>query len=256
MFNSRIAAVILISFLFTFCDNEDLVSPPGQIPEKRLTKISRDDSNFMDFFYAESKLFKFKEVKDSKITKSISLEYNGSSKPVNEKEIVSNLKLIKNYFYDDMGRLFMTVYYRENSPGNFMMAGYFEYGYNGQNQLIEKTQFNYSGNLVFKNEFVYDGKDNVIEKNIYDRNGLYSTTTFTYDDKINPWYGMSNWLNYDAPMSPNNMITNYQVDRDGNVKFQAAYNYNYDEFGYPLSRESRVIIDGVTDLYTEYYSYE
>ncbi len=60
--------------------------------------------------------------------------------------------------------------------------------------------------LKFNKKYNYDSSENVIESRFYISNQLYVIYTGSYDNKINPWHNLKNWLNYEATIIKNNLL--------------------------------------------------
>ncbi len=88
-----------------------------------------------------------------------------------------------------------------------------------QSNIISESQTNGEGDEMFRIERTFDDKKNPL----HDAN-VDSTRQI--------------WGLYLSPMSDNNMLTRNAYDNDNELYWSLTYTYEYDEDGYPISREA------------------
>lgn len=236
MFNlkSFFAFVSLFSLLFTACNNKDEIVSPVQ--QKQLSKIVQDANNYSVFNYTDGKLSKYENYSNSQLSTAITLNYDGTTKPKSENYISFNQDYIKYYYYDINSLLDSMTFSTKDNSGSYILSGYVKYFYDGNKQLTKTEQFTTSNSFVVRFEYSYDSNGNVIEEKQYRSSGLYSDATMTYDNKVNPWYNLSDCLFYPVSMSKNNLLSKNQVFSDSTQEnYQNTITYVYDSDGYPIS---------------------
>lgn len=235
------------------CKNNDLVSPNDTLSEKQLAKIVQDANNFSTFLYEGNKLSKYESISDSKIFSSIQLDYNGNKRPQTEHYTSLNEEYLKKYFYDSNDKLEKTEYMFKDSLNTYSLKSYMKYLYDELNRLVTTEQYNVQNQIIFYTEYYYDNSDNVTEKRFNDTSGLVELTTMEYDNKINPWYNLREWLNYDVAISKNNLIKSTQTGQDS---FETTIIYTYDSYGYPLTRTMETIMNNIKTIVESTYEYK
>lgn len=167
--------------------------------------------------------------------------------------------------YDNQNRL--SVVKKYNTSGPFIIefdfyygpngTGYYFYGpahiadtasfiYNSKNQ-VTKIQTIHSGSQVF----TYDGKGNIESSEGFlpdGSNGLYSATSYAYDDKKNPFSGTPSnnlYFMYVGYHDPSTHINNVLV------KNADTYSYTYNAAGYPI----KALVNTDQAIYPIYYNY-
>ncbi|RPI60720.1 MAG: hypothetical protein EHM44_09925 [Ignavibacteriales bacterium] len=256
MFNIKSLFIFLFSFAFLFnsCKNEeDILTPPQQ---KLLSKIVHDNSNYSTFDYENGKLSKYENYSNGVLTTSIVLSYNGSDRPQSELYKNRNEEILKKYFYNN-SLLDSTEFSLKDSVGNYNVFANMKYYYNQSNLLVKMVQQNTVNQLSFTTDYTYDASGNVVELRFYYGNQLNYTSTSTYDNKINPWNNLKNWLNYDATVNKNNSL-NSNVVYVNNILMnsETSSTHLYDTDGYPISSIIKYYANNDSTIINQTYEYK
>jgi hypothetical protein len=221
------------AFLLSACKNEDIVTP---IPQKQLSKIIQDADNYSTFDYLSGKLIIFQTITESEIFASVILNYDGNNLPQSEFYKTINEDVLKKYYYNESSLLDSMDYFRKDNSINYTIAGHMKYYFNESNLLSKIEQYNLANDLAFTTYYDYDASGNIIDRRFYYSDVLNEITTMTYDNKINPWYGLKEWLNYEASISKNNLLSSSTVyPNNSQNNSETMFTYNYDSDGYPIS---------------------
>lgn len=232
---SFLAFSLLFPLLFTACDYKDEILSPEQ-QQKQLSKIVQDANNYTALYYNNGKLSKYENFFNSQLTTRIILNYEGQAKPQSENFVGSTGDYMKYYYYNSNSMLDSMSYSFKDSAGNYVPQGYIKYYYNGLGQLNKTEQYTNSNLLVVKFEYTYDSNGNLIEEKQFNSEQLVSDATMTYDDKVNPWYSLKDYLLYNVSINKNNALNRNQVFYDSQENYQNTItSYVYDSDGYPIS---------------------
>ena len=257
--SKSIVALLSMSafFFFLSCNKSNVVSSNGVSSHKQLIKIAQDSSNYTELLYQNDKLLEYKIIANSKTFTSILLSYNNNSSPSSEYYTFNSTDLLKNYYYNSSSRLDSAYIMIKDSTNSYKFDGYLSYYYNDQNQLLKMTQYSAARNLLFTTEYNYDAAGNIIKEHMYGLNGYDEVTTMEYDNKINPWHSLKDYLHYDISLSNNNLIsvtTTYANSPSQNN--QSEYSYIYDSYGYPLTSNIETTTGGTKSTINEKFEYQ
>ncbi len=120
--------------------------------------------------------------------------------------------------------------------GTMKRVGFYKYTYNSDKISSISMYIEFMGQMIeiSKDEYIFSG-DNVSTKTSYEMGGsftlvLSSTTTFEYDDKVNPYrnVGINDLMGEPAFMSKNNITKLTTKDDAGNVIDAESYNFTYE----------------------------
>ena len=248
---------ISIFFFFLSCNKSNVVSPSGVSSHKQLVKIAIDSSNYTELLYQNDKLLEYRIIANSEIFTSILLNYNNGSSPSSEYYSSNSNDLLKNYYYNSSSRLDSTYIMIKDSTNIYKFIGYISYYYNDQNQLLKMTQYSAGRNLLFTTEYTYDAAGNLIKEHMYGLNGYDKVTTMEYDNKINPWHSLKNYLHYDISLSNNNLISGTATYANSPLQNnQFEYSYTYDSYGYPLTSKIETTNGGTKTTVNETFEYQ
>ena len=161
------------------------------------------------------------------------------------------------YVYAQNGLLDQTTtsYY---SGGKVEYNSFTQYDYNTNNKLEKKSVFEGEGKSAkaksfTKYEVLPNGNYSQEKQYVVDDKGeasLFSTTTYSYDSNLNPFFAMAQ---PGTASSPNNLIAATTVVNSSQKTYKYAYAYTYDERGYPLS-QTVTTPGGKRTTYTYLYS--
>ncbi|MFA6979677.1 MAG: hypothetical protein WC209_10170 [Ignavibacteriaceae bacterium] len=260
MLHSKSLAIVftlLLCFLISSCNKSNVVSPDDLSPQKQLSKIVQDANNYSTFSYSNNKLSKYENIFDSKLFRSITLNYEGNNRPQTENYKSAFGDLLKKYYYDSTSKLDSMDFLLKDTSNNYIPEGHLKYYYNSLNQLIKMEQYDVEYKLLFTTENNYNGNGNIVESKFYDSNGLREISTKTYDNKTNPWYNLKEWLNYDISKSKNNLLSsNTTFSNNSQENTVTTYTYTYDSDGYPISRIIEFTSNKIKTTITETYEYQ
>lgn len=254
---SLVVLVIFLSFFFMSCNKNNVISPNDVSPQKQLAKIVQDSNNYIELSYKNDKLLEYKNINNSNLYISITLNYNGNSKPQSEYYSSDSDNLVKYYYYDSLSSLDSTVIMLKDSTNSYKLDGHLSYYYNNQNQLLKVKQYNVENNLLFTTEYSYDAVGNIIEVHVFGLNGYDELTTMEYDNKINPWHSLKDYFHYDISFSNNNLksaTTTYANNPLQNT--QTEYSYTYGSNGYPLTCKIETTVGGNKSIINEKFEYQ
>ena len=133
---------------------------------------------------------------------------------------------------------------------------FLEYFYEGK-ELEKVNRYKENGELLEEYTFIRtDGKVTEVQKYTYMETTEYGTKTivwegdkiiqiklnevptdYTFDDKINPLYGLYEadfFFNLENVLSANNILTSTMVIAPGVTNITSTYTYEYDDKGYPV----------------------
>ncbi len=260
MFKPKSFATALSLFLFLFfsgCNNN--VAPLNEVSSlKKLTKIVQDANNYSLFSYVNGKLSKLETISNSKLFRSISLNYDGKNKPQTENYITPFQELLKKYYYDSSSKLDSMDIMFVDGTNIYKQYRHLKYYYNSLNQLSKTEYYNTEYKLIFTTEYKYDGAGNTIERRFYDSNGLNELTKMTYNNKINPWYILKDWLiDYNASMSKNNLTSSSSIYSNNSQKnTETIFTYTYNSDNYPISKTMEITRNNIKTTLTERYEYK
>lgn len=184
------------------------------------------------------------------------MSYNGSDRPQSELYKNRNEEILKKYFYNN-SLLDSTEFSLKDSVGNYNVFANMKYYYNQSNLLVKMVQQNTVNQLSFTTDYTYDASGNVVELRFYYGNQLNYTSTSTYDNKINPWNNLKNWLNYDATVNKNNSL-NSNVVYVNNILMnsETSSTHLYDSDGYPISSIIKYYANNDSTIINQTYQYK
>lgn len=154
------------------------------------------------------------------------------------------------FHYDSLNRMARIDFRRD------MDTTFLEYNYEGK-ELAKINRYKVNGELLEESTlFRTDGKVTEIQKHTYMETTEFSTETvvwegdniiqmtlnglttdYTFDDKINPLYGLYDALFFtelEGVLSPNNILTSTMSINPMGTNITATYTYEYDNKGYPV----------------------
>ena len=197
-----------------------------------------------------------KSIAESKLFRTITLNYDGKSKPQTENYKTDFEDLLKKYYYNSSSNLDSMEFMLKDSMNNYQLYGKLKYYYNSLNQLIKTEQYNNKGILMITTEYKYDENVNISEVRFYDSKGLKEITTKTYDNKKNPWHELKDWLNYDVAVSKNNVQSISSTYYNGQENSETKHTYTYDSDGYPITKKIEYITNSIDTTLNETYEYQ
>lgn len=256
MFNSKYIFTLLfaVTFLLIGCKSEDDIISPTQ--QKLLSKIVYDNASYSTFDYENGKLSKYENYSNGVLTTSIVLNYNGNDRPQSELYKNRNDNFLKKYFYKN-ALLDSTELSIKDSVGNYSVFAYMKYHYNQSNLLVKMVQQNITNQLSYTTDYFYDASGNIVEYRFYSGSQLEYSSAIAYDTKVNPWYELRNWLNYDMTISKNNSISSSMVFVN-NIQWNSETNsiYQYDSDGYPISSTANYYSNTDSTIINQTYEYK
>ena len=245
-------AIAVCIMLFASCKKEPTPTPEPTIetglegqfmPERKITSIER-----------------FNLVGDS-LSPLVQnyYEWNGDLlSKITQTQFTGGLVFSQTIHYDSLNRIAKIDFIRDEEENNTFL----EYVYEGK-ELAKVNRYKENGELLEEYTFIRtDGKvtkvqkyhyvetteysfktivwegDNIIQIAI-NENGSTVPTDFTFDDKMNPLYGLYEagfYTDLEDIFSANNVLTSTMVmDYGGiNLTSTSTYEYEYDDKGYPV----------------------
>ena len=134
------------------------------------------------------------------------------------------------------GKISQYDFYQDEDVNNPIPPGGSRIFTYNQNNVVLESQTNGNGNEEFRIERTFDDQNNPM-RNV----NIQSTRQI--------------WALLLSPMSDNNMLTRNAYDNNDELYWSLSYTYQYDEDGYPISRETYNNLTQVIDevLTFEYY---
>ena len=243
------AAIAVCVMLFASCKKEPTPTPEPTIetglegqfmPERKIASIERFDLIGEDSL--RPVVQNHYEWNGDLLSKYTQTQFGGT--------FVSS----QTFHYDSLNRI-AKIDFKKDMDTTFL-----EYIYEGK-ELAKINRYKDNGELL--EEFTFfrtDGKVTEIQKHTYMETTEYSTETvvwegdniiqttlnglptdYTFDDKINPLYGLYDALFFtelEGVLSPNNTLTSTMVIDPMGTNVTTTYTYEYDDKGYPVKATS------------------
>lgn len=256
MYNIKSLSIFLFSFAFLLnsCKNEENILTPTQ--QKQLSKIVQDANNYSSFYYSNGRLSKYESYSSSQLTTSVNLYYEDKVKPQSENYISMKEDYMKYYHYNLNSVLDSMTFSWKDSTGSYIPTGYVKYYYNGGGQIIKTEQFTNSNLLVVKFEYSCDANGNIINEKQFNSNQLVYEASMTYDDKVNPWYSLKDYLLYNVTINKNNLLSRNQIYYNSQESYQTTTSYIYDSDDYPISSQIKYYSNNDSTIINQTYEYK
>jgi len=246
MKNLKLIFVLLLGIGLTFgsCkkddDNGDDTNPTTS-KTCYVVKETSDDNSYDDLIYnADNMVTKYNRYStDGTLFENTEITYADNNISMIQAYEGSSLKSKIIFKYSN--HLDSTIIYID-TLGVMTKVGYHTYTYNGDKLSSISTYFELFGQTleVEKMQYIYSG-DNVSTITKYEMGGLFtleltSTSTFEYDDKINPYrnIGINDLLGEVQYMTKNNITKFTMKDNSGTIiedeSLNLVYEYNSDNY--------------------------
>ena len=214
--------------------------------KNQISKITDNDGDYQKFTYNGSKISKIEYFSDYKLWIVFNFEHS--------KGKISKITIEENSNYGKHDLNFLKS--KKNNALRLILP----------EQIAEKTvKANLNNQKIFgkyseinKYTYTYTWKGDNVEQLVVEAicNGEVYTNThkYTYDNKINPMYGL--FIGEKFSLSKNNVIKSTETDNDNNYfKYECSYVYNDD---FPTEIKYTYSIGVHIDIYTitKYYEYE
>ena len=251
------AALLLLCLFTAGCRREDLTSPIIDKASPVLLRIEKDGNNYLEYSYENGFVSKCENYISGLLRSSIRLEYNEIG--LTEKETVENsadkYRLVYQYNTAD---LITKIDIQGKFDSSYQSVGYLLPTYNTLGRLVKTEQYLLTDNNPWNHiDTDYDIRGNLIEKRLYYGGALQESTSYLYDDKINPLSVYKNSDLFTRTFSANNIVRiTVILHYDENKTIIKNYNYSYSQDGYPVSRRIETIENGFSNTVSETYRYK
>lgn len=247
------AAIALCIMLFASCKKEPTPTPEPTIetglegqfmPERKIASIER-----------------FNLIGEDSLRPVLQnhYEWNGDLlSKITQTQFEGTFVSLQTIHYDSLNRIAKIDYVQTDEE----ILTVLEYIYEGK-ELAKVKRYKENGELLDEYTFIRtDGKVTEIQKYTYmepieyssktvvwvgdntiqialNQNGGTAPTDYTFDDKINPLYGLYEadfYFNLESIISANNILTSTMVIDHGGINLTSSqtYEYEYDDKGYPV----------------------
>ncbi len=204
--------------------------------QKRVSRISSSQGGYALFTYEGDELIKMEDYTNyNQLVYSEEYSY--------EKGKISDIKV---YILTDL-------FFKEGNTSSFGLLNYIAPSFD---KLIPRS--NTKDGETIRNVTLQWENDNIVEI-VLTEDDTRTVATYTYDDKINPYYGAAQQfiLGTHATISKNNIITEKITNNAG--VYNSTFEYVYDG-SLPVQRinDAVTVLDGetITQTQTLYFDYE
>lgn len=252
-----IAILLIIIISITGCKTET-VAPLEESSAQFIKKITQDEKNYSEYIYNNGLLIKYESYKKGKPESLVTLEYSEGN-VLQSELVVEAAKVVKKEFtFDDSGRI-IKINLKEKFGSDYESVGYILFTYNKLNQLFITEQYFYNSTAPsIRTEYTFDNNENLIAENVYYGQFLQVSSTYTYDNKTNPFNRLKKKFISAMTMSKNNILTCKRTDYSSpyNGAANITYTYTYDSSGYPVMRKTVVLTNDGGSKTEEAFEYK
>ena len=252
-----IAILLIIIISFAGCKNETVV-PAEENSVQFIKKITQDEKNYSEYIYNNGLLIKYESYKKGKMESSVTLEYAEGNILKDELVEESASVVKKEFMYDDSGKI-IRIDLNEKFSGDYERVGYIMFTYNKLNQLLKTEQYHNGSTFPLnRTEYEFDINDNLMSEKVYYGQYLQTSSTYTYDNKTNPFNRLKKKFISALTMSKNNILTCKRIDYSNayNVATNTTYMYTYNSSGYPVTRKILVLTNDGGSKAEEIFEYK
>jgi hypothetical protein len=262
-------AILLILSFSCSSDDSDSSDDSGDTNLKLLKGYTKEENGqiteLVNLVYEGDKIIELVSDFNSKISYEYEnnllvleerFDYDFSSQQYNVFDDVTTFQYVDNILFSDKavydvdtdehnkhkysllsnGKISQYDFYQDEDVNNPIPPGGSRIFTYNQNNVVLESQTNGNGNEEFRIERTFDDQNNPM-RNV----NIQSTRQI--------------WALLLSPMSDNNMLTRNAYDNNDELYWSLSYTYQYDEDGYPISRETYNNLTQVIDevLTFEYY---
>lgn len=255
--------MIVCQFIFSACERNGILevgqpANPYGIKLSRITlsaDVNSDHGQYYTYQYDKNgRIVKYALSHGQRGSEQTTLYtdyfYEGQKLIKTESFVFLNERYIKSSFetyeYDDSQRV-RKIHFQSLSEIDLTtwLEGVQEYEYDAAGRLVKAK----SGDEASYDLYYYDDRGNVIKKEYHNpgqvQDGPVLYTTYTYDDKKNPFYLHDGAWHFGllGYFSPNNILSweNYSFESNGAAVARATYEYQYDKNDRPIVVINKVL---------------
>ena len=242
MKNLKLLFVLFLGVGLTFasCKKDDDdgggVNPTPEAKTCYVVKETSSDNSYHEMIYNSDHLINEYNnyISDGTLSESTKMTYSDGKVSTLETYKDSNLesRIVFKYIANKVDSVILYA----DTLGSLKKVGFYLYHYNGERISSISMYVEFMGQVIeiLKNDYIYSG-DNVSTKTEYKMGGgftleLSSTSTYEYDDKINPYrnIGINDLMGDFGFMSKNNITKITIKDDSGSIDEENSENFTYE----------------------------